>query len=240
MGGANAVGPVSVVALEGFILGNHQELLVNRVVEILSLEKHRPRTLNVHRAVRIPPEATRAGVSGDVYDAYRLGLASACADVVLVMEVDGEPRVPLIRRARPPFGGCWWIMGGVIFNFRPVQQFLAWKVYRECGLEDLSLDEFVQAHNLADDQYSCGDVEIIGCLGVCRTAAEDTVGKVCDTVNLCYMAIYRGTQELHHDKDHTSVRWVGEKDLQPGFCGHWYPEWAATRAIEIYRSAQLR
>ncbi len=75
-------------------------------------------------SVPIPPEATRQGVTGDVYDAYRRGLSSACADVVLVQVKDGVPKVPLIRRARPPFGGYWWIMGGGIFTLRPIDHVL--------------------------------------------------------------------------------------------------------------------
>lgn len=229
-----------VVALETVIVESPEAPLIALVRSLRrtpdAVRNHLPAN---HRVVRIPSAATRVGVPGNVYDGYRLGLACACADVVLVREAPGGlPHVPLLRRARPPFEGYWWLMGGAIFNFRPIQHFLMWKVYRECGLEDVEIEEFVQKHALADTQYSCEDLDIVGCLGVCRTAAEDTVGKVCDTTNFCYMGIYRGDRELYHDKDHSDIRWVAERDLTPGSYGHWYPEWAVSRALRIYWMAQ--
>lgn len=155
-------------------------------------------------------------------------------------ERDGQPKVPLIRRARPPFGDCWWIMGGVVFNFRPIQQFLLWKVRTECGLTEATIDEFVAEHALDDHAYSCSDVHIVGCLGTYRTPAEDTTDptRVCDTINLCYMGVLTGDQEIRHDTDHTNARWMDTDGLIAGSCGSWYPEHVARVALDIYTRAK--
>lgn len=222
--------------LETLILENDKRVLVRRVEKLLStnIVVAQP---DAQMNIEIPVSATRKGVAQPVYDNYRLGLVSACADVVIVK--DGK--VPLIRRAQPPFGDTWWIMGGAIFNFRPIHQFLLWKIYRECGLEKCTIDEFITKYNLTDDQYSCDGVHFVGYLGVARTAADDTTdpSKVCDTLNVCGMAVLTTTKTLYHDKDHSAIRWVGREDLRddPNLCGHWYPQWAAQKALDIYWDA---
>lgn len=223
------------VVLERIILEAESSPLVNRVRRLLT---YGPGDLSLvtHHSTRVAPGATRSGVTAEAYHAYRTGLASACADVVLVAERDGQPKVPLIRRARPPFGDCWWIMGGVVFNFRPVQQFLLWKAHTECGLTQATIDDFVAEHALHDHTYSCGGVHIVGCLGVYRTPAEDTTdpARVCDTINLCYMGIIQGDQEIRYDQDHTNCRWMSAEDLTAGSCGYWYPEHVARFALGVY------
>ncbi len=223
------------VALERIILEEDPSPLVNRTHRLLT---YGPRGLPpiTHQRTRVAPGATRSGVAAEAYHAYRIGLASACADIVLVGERGGKPCVPLIRRARPPFGDCWWIMGGVVFNFRPIQQLLLWKAHTECGLTSAPISEFVYANALSDTAYSCGNILIVGCLGVYRTPAEDTTDptKVCDTVNLCYMGIIQGDQEIRYDKDHTNCRWMSAEDLTAGSCGYWYPEHVARRALDVY------
>lgn len=188
--------------------------------------------------VPIPAAATRTSVPENVYDGYRLGLVSACADVVLVQEQAGVPKVPLIRRAQPPFGNEWWVMGGVVFNYRPIHQLLLYKAFQECGNARMTIDEFVARYDLSDSDLFCLGVNIVGCLGVCRTVASDMAGtgKVCDTINVCYMAIADPEVPLHHDKDHTAIRWVTMEELMSDWCGHWYPKWAARKALEIYRA----
>lgn len=187
--------------------------------------------------IRVPVSATRKGVTQPAYDGYRLGLVSACADVVIVK--DGK--VPLIRRAQPPFGGMWWIMGGAVFNFRPIHQFLLWKIYKECGLDTLGIEEFIAKYKLTDADYSCEGVHFVGYLGCARTAAEDTTdpAKVCDTLNVCGMAMITTKRDLYHDKDHSAIRWVDREDLEkePNLCGHWYPQWAASKALDVYWDA---
>ena len=67
---------------------------------------------------------------------------------------------------------------------------------------------------------------------------RDDPERVCDTVNICYMGIVLGSQEIRYDRDHTNARWVGKADLTPGSCGHWYPEHVGQRALNIYESAR--
>lgn len=183
----------------------------------------------------IPESATRRGVSSDIYDGYRKGLVSACADAVVVQVRDGKPRVPLIRRTRPPFSGCWWVMGGAIFNFRSINQFLLWKIARETRLTTLDIDAFVHDNALLDETKICSGIRIVGCMGVARTAADDTVGeKVCDTLNVCYLAEIAPDIEISHDRDHDSIRFFEwddllKKDTAPG---HWYPLWAVEKALK--------
>lgn len=225
------------VLLEHVIVEGPDEPLIQRVRVILSGPVQRTGAPIRHFRTRIAPGATRAGVPAEDYHRYRKGLASKCTDIVLVAERDGQPKVPLIKRARPPFGDCWWIMGGVVFNYRPMQQFLLWKAHTECGLTSATMEEFIAEHELADDAYSCGNIHVVGCLGEYRTAAEDTDDheRVCDTVNSCYMGIILGDQEIRYDKDHTNARWASDRDIEP--CGHWYPEHVARRALTIYGRA---
>lgn len=131
-------------------------------------------------------------------------------------------------------------MGGVVFNFRPIEQFLLWKAHTECGLTKATIDEFVTAHSLTDHAYSCGNVCIVGCLGTYRTPAEDTIDstRVCDTINLCYMGVLTGNQEIRYDTDHTNARWMDTEDLTAGSCGYWYPEHVAREALAIYTRAK--
>lgn len=223
------------VALERIILEGDLSQLAERTRRLLA---YGPDDLSLitHERTRVAPGATRCGVAAETYHGYRLGLASACADVVLVAERGGQPKVPFLKRARPPFGDCWWIMGGVVFNYRPIQQFLLWKAHTECGITKAKIDEFVAEHALDDRQYSCGDVHIVGCLGAYRTPAEDTTDPafVCDTINLCYMGVLTGTQEIRYDTDHTNARWMSTSELIAGSCGYWYPEHVARRALDIY------
>lgn len=158
--------------------------------------------------------------------------------MALVQEKDGVPKVPLILRGQPPFGGAWWIMGGVVFNLRPMHQFLLFKALGECGIAKMDIDDFVATYSLTDLSLSCGGVHIVGCLGVCRTVASDMAGtgKVCDTINACYMAIVDPDVPLYHDKDHKGIRWATPEELTPDSCGHWYPAWAGLKALQIYQA----
>jgi hypothetical protein len=228
-----------LVLLETVILEADDQPLIRRTSTLLKmgiLPVAGPKLM----PVRVPASATRKGVSGNVYDEYRLGLASACTDAVLVKMVSGNPKVPLIRRAQPPFAGAWWITGGANYTYRPVPHFALWKVHKEYGLDTSDIDEFVTKHGLADDECSYKGVHIIGPIGFVRTAADDTgdPAKVCDTFNLCVLAVIHGNeQELCHDKDHSDIWWMGKHDLEPGCCGHWYPEWAVRKALGIVQQA---
>ncbi len=192
--------------------------------------------------IHIPNDATRSGVLTESYDGYRLGLMSACADVVCVRETDEKLEVPLIARARPPFRDGWWMQGGAIFNFRSVPQFLLWKLFRESGNFEGSIEEFVEKYHLDDAALECNGVQLVGKpLGIYRTTAEDSMpGKVCDTLNLAYLALWPTKLSFGHDKDHTSLRWVtlAELEANPNLCGHWYPQCLAMRALQIVGRAK--
>ncbi len=96
--------------------------------------------------VPIPSDAVREGVKTETYDGYRLGLMSACADVVCVRDTDGKLEVPLISRASTPFQGGWWPQGGAIYSFRPIAQFILWKLFREAGICKGGIEAFTETH----------------------------------------------------------------------------------------------
>lgn len=223
--------------LETVILEVENQPLIAAAAQTLAFGK-RQIVLGEARDVLQNPDATRSGVPGAIYDAYRRGLASACADVVLVKITGDIPAVPLIRRKKPPFQDCWWLMGGSIFTHRPIHQFLLWKALAETGIEgNVNVEQFVEKHNLQDEDCSLAGISIIGCLGVCRTVAEDMegTGRVCDTINLCYLGLVQREYTLFPDKDHTDVQWLS--GILPGSCNHWYPEWAARKALAIVNVA---
>lgn len=194
------------------------------------------------KSICVPRDATRSGVPAEVYDGYRLGLMSACADVVCVRDTDGKLEVPLISRAKPPFQGGWWVQGGAMHNFRSIRQFLLWKLFRESGNFDGNIEEFVETYHLGDDSLSCDGVRLVGFpLGIYRTSAEDILpGKVCDTLNLAYLALWPAGLPFGHDKDHVALRWVTLPELlaDKNLCGHWYPQHLATRALQIVAAAK--
>ncbi|MDP3770467.1 MAG: hypothetical protein Q8R40_06045 [bacterium] len=228
------------VALETIILEAHDDDLFSQIVITREWPDIQLSDLSVtpeHSDIKIASHATRSGVHGTVYDAWRLGLTTACADVVLVQEREGRIQVPFIWRKNPPFANCWWIMGGAIFNFRPIQQFLLYKIFAEGGMQTGTFDEFLATHQIHDRQYSAEGIHIVGPLGVYRTAAEDTdeSGKVCDTINLCYMGTIPSDMQIRHDDAHKGVRWCGITELND--LGHWYPEHVAKRALHIYERA---
>ncbi len=191
--------------------------------------------------VPIPSDAVRKGVKTEIYDGYRLGLMSACADVVCVRDSEGKLEVPLISRASPPFQGGWWPQGGAIYNFRPITQFILWKLFREAGICKGGIEAFTETHfkNNATGLSCCGVQLIVPLLGVYRTAAHDNLpGKVCDTLNVAYLALWPAGLPFGHDEDHSAMRWVTLKELyDDGYlCGHWYPQHLAIRALEIVRA----
>jgi hypothetical protein len=215
------------------------------VHEVLSTLRLRTKRRTRMQEVIVPSEATRSGVSGDVYAAWRTGLTTSCADVVSVIagEPGEEPMVPLIRRANPPFKDCWWIMGGAVFNGRSLDEFLLWKLLGEGGVFKGSIAGFANMASLNPENPTFEGVSMVGYMGTYRTIAEDTEGtdrSPCDTINVCYMALLPSYWKdmLGHDKDHTALRFATEADLVPKYsCGHWYPRRVALRALQAYKVA---
>jgi len=239
-----------IVRLETILCENGDGELIRQARAAL-ISKVPPRDERAQQEIVVPDDATRSGVSGKVYGAWRKGLATACSDVVCVQywydryedetkKIASHGYVPLIRRAAPPFGGCWWIMGGALFNFRSNREFLFWKLLSEGGVEQGGIDE-VSARYGAGQRANEYDLHVVGCLGTYRTAAEDTAGTgkpPCDTINLCYMALVCGGLTFGHDRDHTDVWFASAEELLPeDSCGHWYPRHVALRALDIYHRA---
>lgn len=198
--------------------------------------------------VEINPSATRSGVGGEAYDAYRLGLAGACADIVLVRGGPNPISVPMIYRKRPPFGKTWWIMGGAVHNFRSIHHFLLFKALTEGGIVQVPVEFqkdgskaaqwFYDKYPLGDNDWSLQGVNVVGLMGCYRTPAEDQAGtgKVCDTLNLCYLGVLDPGVEVWHDRDHEEVRWFDMDQLTYSNM-HWYPKRVATHALLAYKSS---
>jgi len=187
--------------------------------------------------VGVPPDAQRGWVSQDIYDAYRLGLTSSCADVVCVQNWKGKLRVLLQLRSKAPFSGVWWMQGGVVPNFRPIPHMLLWRIHAELGLSTEKLAAFVTKNRLADTDVSCRGVTIAGLIGVYRTTDSLAVdGRVCDTINLCYLAILPGEFDVMFDAAHSATKWVTKKDLG-SMPLHWYTERTVRRAFAIVEQA---
>jgi ADP-ribose pyrophosphatase YjhB (NUDIX family) len=227
------------VFLETIIGETEAGKLGHAIVQVFrGLEKRREGM----REVAIPAEATRAGVSRDAYAAGRMGLTSACADVVSVIP-GRDPVVPLIRRTDPPFQGCWWIMGGAVFNGRSLDEFLLWKLFGEGGVFKGNIAEFADRAALNPVNPTYEGASMVGYMGTYRTAAEDTEGTdrpPCDTINVCYMALLPPSWEklLDHDKDHSGLRFATRSNLVfEDSCGHWYPRHVALRALWEYETA---
>ncbi len=130
------------------------------------------------------PGPIRRGVDPDIYKSYRLGLDSACVDcVVTTLMPDGRPAVLLSRRAPGKcFGGCWWIHGGSLHAYRPIEAFIQDRVLAEVGIEPL----------------------IDAVVGVYRTCAEDFFAS---TLNLCVSGVvdYGSLTTACKDADHTAL-----------------------------------
>ena len=172
----------------------------------------------------------------------------ACADIVLVQDREGEISVPLILRSQPPFKGCFWPQGGGIFNGRSVSEFLLWKASRELGLHNKTIDVFAKESPFSntDVVHVCKEygISIMDIMGVARTTAEaddNAPDDVCDTVNLCYIGILDSNASVSHDKDHSQVKFFTREELvDSNPCGHWYPRWAALKAIDVAIEAKRR
>ena len=230
------------VEVEGIILEAPDTTLVAIVKDCLVNGKGNHLFPQGMKRVKVPEDATQRGVPAKAYDAYRLGLVSACADAVCVREIDGELQVPLLARANPPFQGGWWVQGGAIFNFRLITKFLLWKVLKEAGQRDGDIHGFLSEEHPLGPLWWHEDAHVIPApLGVYRTAAEDSApGTACDTLNVAYIVLWSAERPFGHDKDHTALRWVTLPELEadPNLCGHWYPQHLATRALQIVSRAK--
>lgn len=163
--------------------------------------------------VTVPDNHRIGGVGPEVYDGYRQGLDSACADVVITTVLsDGVPAVLTSKRAPGKlFGNKWWMQGGAIHSYRRIIDFLEERAEKECGFRPR-----VQAF-----------------IGVFRTCADDRLGS---TINLCYVGFvdHRELIKTHiWDKDHTDFKVLTLDTLKriPKDEQHWYPMFVFKEAL---------
>lgn len=183
--------------------------------DVLELRAERKRKYTGVNFITVPSGHRSGGVAPDIYDGYRQGLDSACADVVITTHMpDGEARVLAVKRALgKPFGGKWWMQGGAIQSYRLIEDFLVERAERECGVR----------------------LVIQALMGVFRTCAEDILAS---TTNLCYVgyAPYDMVERASVDKDHTAFRLFSAHEFYQDTQEHeeewhWYPKMTFAQAL---------
>jgi ADP-ribose pyrophosphatase YjhB (NUDIX family) len=137
-------------------------------------------------------------------------------DIVLVTRLEtGTPAVLLsLRNPTVCFGGKWWIYGGALQAYMSIEEFIAGRATKECGVP----------------------VRPEALIGVYRTIAEDYIGS---TLQPCYAArvpIEVIRAKMSTDEDHSNVRLFTISDLillegnrAPEY--HWYPVRVALLAL---------
>jgi 8-oxo-dGTP diphosphatase len=66
---------------------------------------------------------------------------SVTVDVVVVAPVDGQPKVLLVKRKKPPFEGCWAIPGGFVEPDEPLYAAARRELREETGAEPAHLEQ---------------------------------------------------------------------------------------------------
>jgi 8-oxo-dGTP diphosphatase len=66
---------------------------------------------------------------------------SVTVDVVVVALCEGRPQVLLIKRAKPPFEGCWALPGGFVEPREPLEAAARRELYEETGAEPDHLEQ---------------------------------------------------------------------------------------------------
>lgn len=72
---------------------------------------------------------------------------SVTVDMILVAPLEGQLKVLLIKRKRPPFEGCWAIPGGFVEPNEPLESAARRELREETGAEPLHLK---QLHTFGD------------------------------------------------------------------------------------------
>lgn len=166
----------------------------------------------------VPPGVDPTGnVSPDIYNAYRRGRQSACADIVIVTRLsNGMGAVLLSKRNEDVcFPGTWWIYGGATPVYQDPVAFVSTRTRKECGVP-------VWPQVL---------------LGIYVTSSAGTRPEHNgSTLNVLYAAQVPFAQIERHraiDAGHSEVRifTLDEYAALPTSQRHWYIERAARRAI---------
>lgn len=151
------------------------------------------------------PGGVTEGVRPEIYGAYRVGLDSACADMVIATRLeDGTPAVLLSKRSPGVcYGNKWWIHGGATHAYRPIATFLRDRAERECGVRQ------------APDAL----------IGVYRTMSEDFIGSTTQSCFATKVSVELIRAHMKTDGAHRQVRLFGLSDLEliPEEERHWYP-----------------
>jgi ADP-ribose pyrophosphatase YjhB (NUDIX family) len=142
------------------------------------------------------PEGVRTnGVDETIYTGYRMGLDSACVDIVITTRLeDGTPAVLMSRRKdNVCYGGMWWIYGGALQAYKTIDNFIADRAKKECGI-------IVSPQAL---------------IGVYRTMSYNLIGS---TIQLCYVTTVPVSDiqsRMVTDDGHIEIRLFTLKDLPP-------------------------
>lgn len=164
--------------------------------------------------VRVPAGHRKNGVEKvETYNEYRRGLECACADIVVCTRLpDGKPAVLASKRAKhKPCGEYWWMQGGAIQAYRSVEEFVAERAEKECGVRPT----------------------VEGLIGVFRICAEDLIAS---TLGPCYVGSVPFADisgKFRSDGDHTDCRIFTFEELAdlPKEEVYWYPRLAFKQAL---------
>lgn len=190
----------------------------------------------------IPAEARPGPVPEEAYHANRQGRVAACADVVAVSTHLRKPAVLLSRRTRTPMKGHWWVQGGTISCYTPVDCFLQWAFLRECGLLPRSLAKFtdfkfarmLRRRKVPKALHTVVRAFAVPCLlGVYRVP----LNELPDAFAPVGLGIIKKSlvPKIGHDKDHDQIRWATERDIRRDTKLHAYVRHIVLRAFEVYR-----
>lgn len=160
------------------------------------------------------PDQVTQGVGGDIYNSYRKGLDSACADVVVTTTdpFTGINYVLAGKRATGKcFGGSWWMQGGAIHAYRSIVEFVVERAAAECGVRP----------------------KIEACMALARTCAPDVNAS---TMQPCFVGRvdWEALKAANPDVDHSKVKTLSLSDFEEMDDDelHWYPRMMFTLALE--------
>lgn len=208
------------IAMEDEVIGLFEGPLLERAPEeIRRLWQMEGIPPLAQTAGQVPPMVEETGnVSPDIYNAYRRGRQSACADIVIVTRLpDGRGAVLLsMRNDDVCFPGTWWIYGGATPVYQDPVEFVSTRARRECGVP-------------------VWPQILLGCY--VTSSAGTRPAHNGSTFNQLYAAqapFEMIEQHRHIDEGHAAVQLftLDEYAALPRVQKHWYIEKAARLAIE--------